>query len=358
MPHHVLHILGTAQRAGTGMARIVGTLAQGIDPARYRIHALFLGGAGPLADALQNAGVEASALDWERGVQDPVGAWNFWRRLHSSKFSVVHIHFGGRSVCRLAHAATHARMVRHLHGRILEPHGLEPVYFSARGVDAVVAVSQAVASRVVDGPARVIYAGVPISAGEAPARRQHSSSEFVVGTAGRLVELKGIEYLIRAVGALRRDFPALRLEIAGSGPRQRILEQVVAQAGLGGQVVFLGWIDDLATVLPRWDVFVMPSLEEGFPIAALDAMASGLPVVASAVGGVPELIEDGKSGWLVPPRDVEALTSRLRVMLANPESGSSIGAAAYARVRDHFNATQMIGSFARLYDELLNEAGT
>ena len=87
-------------------------------------------------------------------------------------------------------------------------------------------------------------------------------------------------------------------------------------AGLEGHVKFLGWIDDLPSLLSRWDIFVMPSLEEGFPIAALDAMAAGLPVVATAVGGVPELIEDGKTGWLVPPRDAEALASRLRLLSA------------------------------------------
>jgi glycosyltransferase involved in cell wall biosynthesis len=132
------------------------------------------------------------------------------------------------------------------------------------------------------------------------------------------------------------------------------LEQRVAELGLLGSVEFLGWVDNISSLLPRWDVFVLPSLEEGFPIAALDAMAAGLPVVASAVGGVPELIEDGKTGWLVPPRDVEALASRLRLLLKNPEQKLGMGAAGQARVRDHFSPTQMIESFARLYDELVD----
>jgi len=100
---------------------------------------------------------------------------------------------------------------------------------------------------------------------------------------------------------------------------------------------------------------VMPSLEEGFPIAALDAMASGLPVVASSVGGVPELIEDGKTGWLVPPQDAEALADRLRLLLSNPDLRLSMGSAGHVRVRDHFGIAQMTARFAELYDELLNE---
>jgi glycosyltransferase involved in cell wall biosynthesis len=97
----------------------------------------------------------------------------------------------------------------------------------------------------------------------------------------------------------------------------------------------------------------MPSLEEGFPIAALDAMAAGLPVVASAVGGVAELIEDGKTGWLVPARDVSALTVRLRELLLHAELRRSMGAAGFARVRDHFSAGHMTANFRQLYDELL-----
>jgi glycosyltransferase involved in cell wall biosynthesis len=307
---------------------------------------------------LEQAGAQARALDWWRGARDPVGAWRFWRNLRSQKFAIVHLHFGGRSVCGLARAATQAKIIRHLHGRILEPGGLTPVCFSARGTDAVVAVSQAVASRVVDGPARVIYAGVTVPPGNPPALRPRSTSEIILGTAGRLVELKGIEYLLSAAATLRREFPALRVEIAGAGPQREKLGRAVALAGLGGQVEFLGWIDDLASVLSRWDVFVMPSLEEGFPMAALDAMAAGLPVVATSVGGVPELIEDGKTGWLVPPRDAEALASRLRLLLCNPELRLSVGTAAYARVRDHFDAAQMTESFAQLYDELLGESKT
>jgi glycosyltransferase involved in cell wall biosynthesis len=357
MPREILHILGTAQPEGTGMARMVGTLARGLDPQRFQLHAWFLAGDGPLVSMLEHAGVQASALHWRRGARDPAGAWRFWHRLQSRKFQIVQVHFGGRSVCRLARAATHARIIRHLHGRILETRGLSPVLFSARGADMVVAVSHAVANQVVDSPVRVIYAGVDVPPGDPPARGRRDTSELVLGTAGRLVELKGLEYLLRAAAALRHEFPALRVEIAGSGPQRAKLEEEVVELELGGQVEFLGWVDDLNAVLPRWDIFVMPSLEEGFPIAALDAMAVGLPVVATPVGGVPELIEDGRTGWLVPPRDIGALASRLRILLCNPELRADVGAAAHAHVSNRFDAAHMTEGFARLYDELLTETG-
>jgi glycosyltransferase involved in cell wall biosynthesis len=98
----------------------------------------------------------------------------------------------------------------------------------------------------------------------------------------------------------------------------------------------------------------MPSLEEGFPIAALDAMAAGLPIVATSVGGVPELIQDGRTGWLVPPRDVESLASKLRLLLNDQKLRLSMGAAGFDRVRDRFSNEQMVASFAQLYDELMH----
>jgi glycosyltransferase involved in cell wall biosynthesis len=356
MATHVLHILGSAQPESTGIARIVRSLALGLDPDRYHIHALFLARDGPLVNSLQQGGATANALDWSQGMRDPLGAWKFWRLLRRRRFDIVHLHYGGRSVSRLARAATNAKIIRHLHGRILESRGLAPISFSALGSDQVIAVSKAVASRVADGAARVIYAGVSVPSSQ-PQRRR-ADPQIIIGTAGRLVELKGIEYLLSATAALRSAFPEIRVEIAGSGPYQGELERAVALAGLGQHVTFLGWTDEISTVLPSWDIFVMPSLEEGFPIAALDAMAAGLPIVATSVGGVPELIEDGKTGWLVPPRDAGSLASKLRLLLRNQEMRLGMGAAGYCRVRDHFNQNQMVSSFAQLYDELLFEDGS
>jgi glycosyltransferase involved in cell wall biosynthesis len=242
----------------------------------------------------------------------------------------------------------------HLHGRILESQGLKQVSFSGRGVDAVVTVSRAVAERVVDAQPHVVYSGVPVSdEGSVPAQRGGAVTGTIIGTAGRLVPLKGTLYLLRAFAMLRAELPDLVLEIAGSGPEQSMLEREVQLLGVGGKVRFLGWVEELAPVLARWDVFVLPSLEEGAPGAALEAMAAGLPVVASAVGGIPELVEDGRTGLLVPPRDSLALADRLRVLLLDPEQQHAMGAAGRARVREHFSAERMVARFAEIYDGLL-----
>jgi glycosyltransferase involved in cell wall biosynthesis len=242
----------------------------------------------------------------------------------------------------------------HLHGRILEPRGLSLVTHSGRGADAVIAVCRAVAERVVGAQPLVVYSGIPIpETARPPAPPGGTTAERIVGSAGRLLPLKGLVYLLRAIASLRVEFPNLVLEIAGSGPERATLEREAQTLGLSDGVRFLGWVEELAPVLARWEVFVLPSLEEGFPMAALEAMAAGLPVVASAVGGVPELVEDGRTGYLVPPRDPAALADRLRVLLLDPVQQRAFGAAGQARVRDHFSAERMVTRIAEIYDGLL-----
>ncbi len=354
MPHRVLHILGTAQPEGTAIARIVGGLARSLDPERYRIHAWFLCGEGPLVGALEQAGARVSALEWWRGARDPAGAWRFWRRLRGQEFEIVHMHFGGRSVRWLARAGTRARIVVHLHGRILEARGLSLVTHSGRGADAVIAVSRAVAERVVGRRPLVVYPGVPLPETSGPlVPPRGSTTKVIIGTAGRLLPLKGFVYLVRAVASLRVEFPNLVLEIAGSGPERAALEREAERLGLSDGVRFLGWVEELAAVLARWDVFVLPSLEEAFPIAVLEAMAAGLPVVASAVGGIPELVEDGRTGWLVPPADARLLAERLRALLLDASQRRALGEAGQARARDHFSLERMVAAIAAIYDGIV-----
>ena len=123
MPENVLHILGTAQPDGTGIARIVCALAKSLDPDRYKVHACFLAGDGPLATELRSAGATVWSLDWPSGARDPVGAWHFWRSLASKEFAIIHQHFGGRTPRWLARSACGAKIVTHLHGNFLESGG-------------------------------------------------------------------------------------------------------------------------------------------------------------------------------------------------------------------------------------------
>lgn len=355
MPSQILHLLGTAAPEGTGEARIVTALIQGLDPRRYQVHAWFLMAGGPLAEEFQAAGIPVRVFHWQHGIRDPLAALRFWRRLRGENPAIVHQHFGGRSVRWLVRLATRAALVVHLHTRVLEPRG--NVLFSPGAiphVDAVIAVSRAIAEHFRDPRTRVIYPGLPsvLACQQLEVVRTETSGK-VLGTACRLVSIKGLEHLIRAVSLLRAELPEIRLEIAGSGPEQAALEKEMRRLELQDHVTFLGWRTDLAALLPRWDVFVLPSLDEGLPIAALEAMAAGLPVVATAVGGVPELVEDGRTGWLVPPGNAEALAGRIRQLLLDPERARGMGTTGAAHARAQFSAERMVSSIEKLYGELL-----
>ena len=351
MPRSVVHILGTAQPEGTGIARIVASLARGLKARDYLTHAYFLGADGPLVKELEGAEVRARILDL-RGWK-PRGAWRLWHALRGQGFSIVHQHAGGPRITRLARWSCHAPIVLHLHGRVVESRGLNPAPIHVHGADAVIASSHSVAAQVVGAAPRVIYAGVPVLNGTLANLSRIEKYETVIGSGSRLSPIKGISHLVRAFGLLHAEFPEARLEIAGDGPDRSAIAELVNSLGLQDRVTLLGWKSDFTSVLARWDIFVLPSLEEGFGIAALEAMAAGLPVVASAVGGLPEIVQDGKTGWLVPPANPEKLAERLRALLLSRQNRMSMGSEGQARARDHFSEERMVAEVAELYNGLL-----
>jgi glycosyltransferase involved in cell wall biosynthesis len=352
MPAAILHLLGTAEPEGTGIARIVAALAGGLDPAKYHVHAWFLGPSGPLVQDLQAAGATARSINWWRGARDPVGAYRFWCSFRKHDFSIVHQHFGARSIQRLISLSSTARLVVHLHGRVSEPGSPRSVPVAVQGADMIIAASRAIANEIPTLKPIVVHAGMQ-SLKEFHPGDKTSRTTVVIGAACRLVPLKGLVDLIRAVALLNLEFPHLRLEIAGTGPEREDLETEASRLGLTDQVRFLGWQRDLSPIFRNWDVFAMPSLEEGFGMAALEAMAEGLPVVATCVGGLPEVIEDCRTGYLVPPSDVAALIGRLRLLILDPERRRAMGAAGREHVRDHFSVHRMVAEIQAIYDSLV-----
>lgn len=201
MPKAVLHLLGTAEPAGAGIARIVAALAAGLDPSKYHVHAWFLGASGPLVEELQVAGATARAIDWPRGVHDPIGAYRFWRCLRRHDFAIVHQHYGARSIRRLIRVSSDARLVVHLHGSISEPVSGHRIPVAVRGADVVIAVSHAAALQLPALRPLVVHTGVESSREIQPEMRSPREN-VVVGAACRLVPLKGLMDLIRAVASL------------------------------------------------------------------------------------------------------------------------------------------------------------
>jgi glycosyltransferase involved in cell wall biosynthesis len=340
-----MHVLGTAELQGTGISAMVKTLAENLDPAEFELSASFLGASGPWTQALQVSGVPAARVPWTRPT-DLAGAGRFWRHLRSRRVDVLHLHYGGRSVRWLARAATGARVLVHVHGRVRNEADCRPINLRLTDADAVIATSQAVAARVRAKRTEVIYPGV-----RAPPAAGHKEP-WTIGAAGRLTPIKGYDRLIAAFAGLRGSHPLVRLEIAGDGPSRDDLQRQVAQLGLGGAVTFLGWVNDIATAMTRWTIFLQPSLEEALGITVLQAMAAGLPVVASDVGGIPEIVEDGVTGRLVAPGDASALATAMAEMLSQPEQRARLGAAAAVRAR-YFSEERFATNVAQLYREIV-----
>lgn len=176
----------------------------------------------------------------------------------------------------------------------------------------------------------------------------------VIGAVGRLDEAKGLTYLLDAAARLRPEFPALRVVLAGDGPLRPQLEARTAQLGLAGAVRFLGFQHDVQPVMDALDVFALPSLSETLGYAFLEAMATELPAVGTRVGGIPEVIVDGETGVLVPPRDAAALANGIAGLLRSPATRRRMGAAGRERVVRRFNEQDMVRRTLDVYRTALH----
>jgi glycosyltransferase involved in cell wall biosynthesis len=231
-------------------------------------------------------------------------------------------------------------------------------------VDRVIAVSTNVRDFCVSHiglPAEklvVIYNGVqvpasPSSPREARAKLGLPSDGLVIGGVSRLDPAKGIDFLIRALARV----DDVTLVIVGDGPERAVLETLASDLGVADRIHWAGHRRDVPYLLPALDVFVQPSLHEGMPNTVLEAMAASLPVVATAVGGTPEIIEAGVAGLLIPPRDPDALADAIISLLRNPDLRRRMSQAGQERVANYFTIECMVEQTEQLYEQLLTEKG-
>jgi glycosyltransferase involved in cell wall biosynthesis len=222
---------------------------------------------------------------------------------------------------------------------------------ASRRLDAHVAVGERAARSIEEmvglrpGAVRAIYNGVP----EVPVERARPSSEQpVIGSLGRLDSQKGYDVLLRALV----EVPRARVVIVGDGPERGRLERLASELGVADRFEILGWRDDARRFLGGFDIFTLPSRYEGFPLSIVEAMLARTPVVASNVASIPEAVEHGHTGLLVPPDDPSALAAALQKVLDMEDRGLSLADAAQARARERFTATVMAQRFVDLYREV------
>lgn len=215
------------------------------------------------------------------------------------------------------------------------------------------AVKRALASRDRLDPdrIRVIYGGVDTD--RFRPRRRKGTGGAIVGCVGRLHQDKGQDLLLRAAPAVIREAPDTRFRLVGDGPRREAIESLAASLGIEGSVDLLGDRQDVPDLLPGFDILVLPSASEGFSNAALEGSACGVPVVASRVGGNPEIVVEGETGHLFPRGDHQALAGRLLDLIRDPERARRMGEAGRRRVETIFPLSEMVRRHERLYEEIL-----
>ena len=359
-----------------GVERIMLWLQQRLPPDRYQVRIASLRSLAPFADRLKASGQDSIDVIGMRHQLDVPALFRLYRYLRRVQPDVLHIHslraaIWGRPIARLARVPVILYSVHNKWGGAAH-HALDR-WSSACG-DAVIPFSLAVRRYLLDevglDPARVaapVYIGIDLDrfqplppAQLAPARQALgiAPGDRVLGFVGALFEQKGLAYLIEVLATLRLD-PAhrhLKCLLIGQGPLEPRLRSQADRLGLRDAVLFLGQRDDVPLLLQLMDVFVLPSLWEGLPQVVLEALASGAPVVATAVDGTPEIITHGVDGWLVPPGDVAALGESLRLLLSDGALRSRLAHNGRCTAATRFSVQRMVENFDCLYQQYLAKA--
>jgi glycosyltransferase involved in cell wall biosynthesis len=285
------------------------------------------------------------------------------RMLHRTRVDLVHAHEFTTAV----YGAAAARIVGKPY--VITMHGAETVLrawrrraalsWAFKGSRATVGVSDDTTNymqrtlKLPPGIVTTVRNGIPVRPGTGERVRAElglAPGELLLLAVGNLVPRKGHRVLLQALQPLAGpDLPPWRMAIAGRGRQKEPLQQLAQELGIADRVHLLGHRDDIPDLLAAADIFVMPSLWEGLPLAILEAMFAGKPVIASAISGIPEAIESGVHGLLVPAGDVPALSAALRDLLGAPARRAAFGAAGRRRAEAEFTIEHMTDAYERLY---------
>ncbi len=229
-----------------------------------------------------------------------------------------------------------------------------------RMVDGIIAISHKIADSLLEGGVRkekirIIPSGIDPAPFQTAHGARPDSGPPVIGTVAVLEKRKGHRFLLEAAALLKQQGQELRFRLAGEGSEKEHLQRIALSLGLSEEVSLLGFVSDIPSFLSAIDVFVLPSLYEGLGVAVLEAMAAAQPVVATRVGGLPELVEDQVTGLLVPARDSVALARSISQLVSQKRIAEEMGARGWERVRQHFTVEQMAKKNEDFYYELLEE---
>ena len=352
-----------------GAEKTVYTLATLLDPSRFQVAGVVsLKPEGHYARRLRERGVPVSTLGLSRAPR-PSDARRLARLIEAARPDVVHaVMYQAIQLARMAKPL--AKVPFKLISSPRVAYRSRPLWtllvdrWLKRRDDLLIAECEASRKFLLNSlgyePSKIIAIlnGVEPAAAPSPEERSAKRRELglgdadvLVGAIGRLDRQKGFSTLVEAMARLKGS--ALRCAILGDGPERPRLEALIRRRGLEGSVFLLGEKSDAAPWLSAFDVYCLPSLWEGLPNALLEAMAIGLPAVASGVDGVPEAVVDGKDGLLVPPNEPAALAEALKSLAVDPKRCATLGAAAKAAIAERFTLRRMIDDYERAYADVL-----
>ena len=357
-----------------GAEKMLYHTIKGLKPERYTAKLCSLKKKGVFASRLEADGLEVYSLNmsdeatlagWFDSLRALVQLAIYFLR---ERPAVVHSFlFRANIIARIAGYLTGVPViissVRVMGGEKQYHHFIDRV--TAFMADHFVAVSNGVkehilhTSHVAEDKVSTIYNGVVVECSSTFDKTAFMSSvglkndERILLTAGRLHRQKGYDHLIRAMPMVQSAFPGVKLLILGEGEEENNLKKLADSLELTEKVIFTGLRSDVDSLLHCIEIFVLPSRWEGLPNVLLEAMAAGKPVVATAVGGIPELVVQGVTGVLVPPQDTLALADAIKGLLSDEKRALAMGSAGRQRVQQCFSMDAMISKTEALYQELL-----
>lgn len=350
-----------------------------LDGERFQIFAA--GPKGAILDELKHMGITTFLVDIPQGlhlIRDFKVVSKLKKILNKDEIVMVDAHgYKASLVSGLAARAAKTPIVLfNLHNFIIDEGAgrFKHLFFDITErilpsmADKIIAASAALRRRVLDkGKAEsskvlMIHTGIKLSSPTSSSSKRFSSAADllalktgapIVVTVGTLTPQKGVKYLLNAATHVLRDMPNVQFLIIGDGPSRHELEIIAEKFGIHKRVTFTGWRDDSADIIAHSDVFVSPALTEGFPPMILEAMSAGKPVVATAVGGTPEVVVDRENGFLVPPRKPMPMAQAILFLLSNKEAAIQMGLAGRRRTEEEFDLKKTIKATNVLYNELI-----
>jgi sugar transferase (PEP-CTERM/EpsH1 system associated) len=325
---------------------------------------------GELAETAKNKGVKIISCDKRHGI-DVSAIWKLYRILKKNRIEAVHTH----NMAPLIYGTISARLAgipvvintRHGPDDKAKNRSVYRLIWSMN--DSIIAVSEDVKRQLLsnnqigDDRIKVIHNGIDldkcIKNTDIKAKRRSlgiNNESLVIGATSRLCEKKDQMTLLNAFSLVEKKVNNAILVFVGDGPLRVSLEQHSIRLGMRNKVLFLGFMEDVETIVQVFDVFALSSLAEGVSLCILEAMAAGKPVVATKIGGNPEVVVDGETGILVPPKDASVMADAIIKLLNDAELRERMGAAGRRRVEEKFSLDRMVREYESIYEECLKPA--